>query len=165
MKNLLILSAAMLTLSACATTGETAFGPQTSASDIGFENIQIEKDRFRVGFTGRSDVEASDFALLRAAQIAQTEGYSHFEVLHGNVASNGPKSPVSTSIGFGSSRYRGRGHSNVGFGIGIGDIGRMLEGDKVTHMIEVRLRNDAGDGPNIYNAQGIIDNIRPAVFK
>ena len=162
MKKILILSAAVGLLTACAATGPTAYGPVTSGSDIGFQTTQIEKDRFRIGFTGRSDMEAKDFALLRAAQVAQAEGYSHFEIIHGDAFSNGPNSPVGTSIGIGSG-YHGR--SNVGVGLDVADIGRVLEGDKFTHSIEVRLKSSAGTSPNSYDAKSVIGSIRPAVYK
>lgn len=165
MKKILISFTAMISLAACATNGPTAFGPVNAKTDIGFSNTKIEKDRFRVGFTARSDLEAKDFALLRAAQIAQTEGFSHFEILTGNVTSNGPNSPIGTSIGIGSGRFGRHSHSNVGVGVDVADIGRVLEGDKFTHMIEVRLKNSAGTTPNSYEAQSVISSIRPAVFK
>ena len=165
MKNILISCSAIISLAACATSGPTAFGPVGSTSDIGFSNTKIETDRFRVGFTARSDLEAKDFALLRAAQIAQKEGYSHFEVLTGNASSNGPNSPIGTSIGIGSRRFGRHSRSNVGVGVNVADIGRILEGDKFTHMIEIRLKNSAGTTPNSYEAKSVIESILPAVFK
>lgn len=165
MKHILISCTAILSLAACATSGPTAFGPVSPKSDIGFSNTKIEKDRFRVGFTARSDMEAKDFALLRAAQIAKTEGYSHFEILTGNVLSNGPNSPIGTSIGIGGGRFGRHSHSNVGVGVDVADIGRVLEGDKFTHFIEVRLKNSAGTSPSNYEAQSVINSIKPAVFK
>lgn len=165
MRKLFVSSAAALILTACATRGPAAYGPAVSGSDTGFETTQIETDRFRVGYTARSNTEAKDFALLRAAHVAKNEGYSHFEVIRGDVYSNGRSSPVSTSIGFGTSSFGRRSRSGIGIGLSLNDVGRMLEGDKVTHMLEVRLRNDGGTDPNIYDAESVINNIRPEVFR
>lgn len=168
MKYFILTAAAAFTLTACA-TGPTAYGPSDGRS-LGFENSQIEKDRFHISYTGRSEAEARDFALLRAAEIADAEGYSHFKVLGGNVSSNGGGSPISSRIGigigsggFGYGRRRTR--TNVNLGIGIHDVARALEGSKVTESIEVILKRSAGaDDPSIYDAKSVLESIRPAVF-
>ncbi len=164
MKTIILSAAAMLTLGACA-SGPSAFGPATPDSRLGFETTQIENDRFRVVYTARTAEEAQDFALLRAAQIAEQEGYSHFKIITGSLSGNGPSSPVSTSVGIGTGRYYGRSRSNVGVGINVGDVGRLLAGDQVTNRIEIRLVNTTSGAPDTYAAKGVIDNIRPEVFK
>ena len=169
MKHLILTTAAALALTACA-TGPSAYGPSDGRS-LGFENTQIEKDRFRIAYTGRTEAEARDFALLRAAEIAINEGYSHFKVLGGNTSSNGGGSPVSSriGIGIGSGGYgfgrRGRGtYSNVNLGIGIHDVARALEGSKVTEFIEVVLKRSGSEDPSVYDAKSVSESIRPAVF-
>jgi len=165
MKYFILTAAAALSMTACA-TGPTAYGPSDGRS-LGFENTQIEKDRFRISFTGRSEVEARDYALLRAAEIADTEGYSHFKVLGGNTSSNGGGSPVSSriGIGIGSGGYgfgRRSTRTNVNLGIGIHDVARALEGSKVTESIEIVLKRSASvDDPSVYNAKSVLDSIRP----
>lgn len=153
-------------LSACA-AGPSAFGPSTANSRMGFENLQIENDRFRVSYTAHSDQDAHNYALLRAAQIALEQDYSHFKVIGGNVEknSNSQRSPVSTSIGIETGRYYGRSHSNIGIGINILDVARALQSEKVTHSIEVRLLNAEENGPDIYDAQSVVATIKPEVFK
>lgn len=151
-------------LSACA-TGPTAFGPSTSDSRMGFQNTQIENDRFRVQYTARSDKDAHNYALLRAAQITLEQNFTHFKIINGGVTDNGPRSPVSTSIGIGTGRYYGRSHSNLGVGINVLDLARAFQGDKVTRSIEVRLLNASESGPDIYDAQNIVSTIKPEVFK
>jgi len=168
MKRLILTAGAALALTACA-TGPSAYGP-SNGSSLGFQNTQIEKDRFRIAYTGRTEAEAQDFALLRAAEIALNEGYSHFKVLGGNVTSNGGGSPVSSriGIGIGSGGYgfgRGGTRTNVNLGIGIHDVARALEGSKVTESIEVVLkRSGGGDDPAVYDAKSVTESIRPAVF-
>lgn len=168
MKRLILTAATALALTACA-TGPSAYGPSDGRS-MGFENTQIENDRFRIAYTGRSEAEARDYALLRAAEIALAEGYTHFKVLGGNTSSNGGNSPVSSriGIGIGSGGYgwgRGRGtRTNVNLGIGIHDVARALEGSKVTESIEVVLKRSGSDDPSIYDARSVSESIRPAVF-
>jgi len=169
MKRLILTAGAALALTACA-TGPSAYGP-ANGNSMGFENTQIEKDRFRIAYTGRSEAEARDYALLRAAEIALNEGYSHFKVLGGNVSSNGGGSPVSSriGIGIGSGGYgwgrRGGTRTNVNLGIGIHDVARALEGTKVTESIEVVLkRSGGGDDPAVYDAKSVTESIRPQVF-
>jgi hypothetical protein len=84
MKKLILTTVAALSLAACA-TGPTAYGPASTGGGFGFNNTQIENDRFRISYTGRSPEEAHDYALLRASEIALAEGYSHFKVLHGEI--------------------------------------------------------------------------------
>lgn len=168
MKHLFITAGAALALTACA-SGPSAYGPSDGRS-MGFENTKIEKDRFRIAYTGRTEAEARDFALLRAAEIALAEGYSHFKVLGGNTYGNGGGAPVSSRIGVGVGnggwgRRGGGTYSNVNLGLGVNDVARALEGSKVTESIEVVLQlSDNGD-PNVYDAKSVSDSIRPAVFK
>ncbi len=167
MKHLLISGLAALSLAACA-TGPSAYGPAAGSSSLGFKNTQIEKDRFRISYTGRSREEARDYALLRAAEIAINEGYSHFKVIGGGGYDNGPSAPVSSRIGIGfGNGYYGRGRSTVNLGIGIHDVARALEGNKATETMEVILLRSGGsrDDGNIYNAKSISERIRPEVFQ
>jgi len=167
MKHLILAVGAALALTACA-SGPSAYGPSDGRS-TGFENTQIQKDRFRVSYTGRTEAEARDFVLLRAAEIALAEGYTHFKVLGGNTSGNGGGAPISSNIGVGiGSGGWGRGgtHSNVNLGLGVYDVARAVEGSKVTESIEIILKpNGNSQDPSIYDAQSVKDSIQPAVFK
>lgn len=162
MKKFLLSAAAALLLAGCASNSKSLspsdFGP-AYGSDFGYRNTQLQSDRFRVSYTSRDPYQSYDFALLRAAQIATNEGYSHFQIIGGDGYDNGPN-PISTgvAIGFGGRGYRG---SNIG--IGVRDIERTLEGRKVTETIEVILLASAPTpkDPSIFEAQSIIRNIVP----
>jgi opacity protein-like surface antigen len=165
MKKLLITSLLALSLAACA-TGPSAYGPAQSEEGLGFQTTKIENDRFRVSYTGRSDIEAQDYALLRAAEIAQAEGYSHFRVLTAETYKEGARrSGVSSSVGVSSGRGYYGGGTSVGVGISLNDLGRAFSGEKVTHNMEIRLLNAGSDAPNVYSAAGIVKNIQPESFK
>ena len=55
--------------------------------------------------------------------------------------------------------------TNVGLGININDVARALQGDRVTNSIEILLRNEGGEDPNVYSAESVADSIRPEVFQ
>jgi len=166
MKHVLILTGMALLVSACA-TGPSAYGP-ANGSTTGFKNTQIQQDRFRVSYTGQSLEEARDYALLRAAEIAINEGYTHFKVINGYTSDNG-RSPVSSNIGIGVGSgggfRRGRTRTNVNVGVGVYDVARALQGSNVTETIEIILENSGSKDPNVYDAKSVSQSIQPAAFK
>ena len=167
MKRMLLLVFPLL-LAGCA-AGPSAYGPVDKNSSYGFQQTQIEHDRFRVSFTGKSQTEAQDYALLRAAELTLDQGYSHFRVIDGYIDDNGVRrSNISSSIGvgIGSGGYRHHGtRTNVGVGVGVHDLARALEGDRVTNSIEFRLMRTGSPDPNVYDAASVASSIKPAVFK
>lgn len=167
MKQVLLSTFAALSLVACA-SGPSAYGPAAIGNGLGFEATKIENDRFRVNYTGRSSAEAQDYALLRAAEIALAEGYSHFRILTGDISADQPRrSGVSTNVGVGIGSGRGyrRSGTSVGVGINLNDLGRTFGGQKVTNSIEIKLMNEGSDDPNVFEAASVAENIRPTVFQ
>ena len=164
MKHILA-TALLVSLTACA-TGPTPYGPAERSSDVGFENTKIESDRFRISYTARNPDVARHYALLRAAEIATTEGYSHFRVIAGDqyVQDRG-RSGVSTSVGVGTGWGGRRSGTSVGVGVNIFDLGNSLRGEKVTESIEIKLMNVGSDEPNVFDAAEVQANIQPPVYK
>lgn len=166
-RHFLILSFAAL--SACA-TGPTPYGPSPNGA-LGFENTKIESDRFRVKYTARSEEEARNFALLRAAQLTAENGYDWFEVVGGNMSGDpeagrriGTSVGVGVGSGYGRRGYRGS-SSSVGVGININDAVAAFRGPKVTSAIEIIMgRGERPDRISAYNAAQVQQNIRPEVF-
>ena len=159
--------AAAAALTACA-TGPTAYGP-ASGSGLGFNNQQIEKDRFHISFTGRSEEEARNLALFRAAEITLEQGYDNFRIVGGGTSGDQRRgSGISTSVGVGvgSGGYRGRGtRTNVGVGINVNDIVRAVQGKKITASMEVLLgRGGAAPDANVYDARQIVERLKPQTF-
>ena len=156
MKHILLSAAACFCLAGCASTAGS-FGP-AYGSDLGYRNTQLQQDRFRVSYTSRDPYESKDFALLRAAQIADNEGYSHFKVIQGDIYDNGPN-PIGANVGvaLGGGRFN-RSRVNVG----VHDIARTVEGRKITETIEVVLLASApANDPSVFSAQSILKNIVP----
>jgi len=164
MKNILLSGIMAMSLMACASTPQ-GFGP-AYGSDFGYRNTKIQQDRFRISYTSRDAYESRDFALLRAAQIASTEGYSHFKIIDGESFDNGPNA-IGSHIGIGiGSGHRGGTHTNSHVDIGINDVVRAIEGSKVTETIEVILLNSGTKSdPTIYNTQGVLKSIQPPLYK
>ena len=156
MKRYILSTAATLLLAGCSSSPK-AFGPAYN-SDFGYRNTQIQNDRFRVSYTSRDLHKSRDFALLRAAQITQNEGYSHFQIINGETYDNGPNAiGTHLGIGLGGGRY-----NRSGINLGVHDVARTLEGQKVTETIEVILLSSApANDPNVFSAQSIIKNIVP----
>lgn len=160
MKKLLVSAALVTSLAACSSSPKT-FAP-AYGTDFGYRNTQLAQDRFRVSYTSRDAYESRDFALLRAAQIASNEGYSHFQVINGDVYSNGPNRLGShIGVGIGSGGFRGTRY-NGHLGLAVDDVVRAVEGSKVTETIEVILLSSAPpNDPSVFAADSIIRNIIP----
>ena len=162
MKQLIFIAAAGFVLSACATSSPQGYGP-AYGSDFGYKNTKIQNDRFRISYTSRDSYESRDFALLRAAEIADIEGYSHFKIIGGDRYDNGPNALIGSRVGIGSG-FGGR--TNTRVDVGVNDVVRAVEGSKVTETIEIVLQNTGSKSdPTVYETQGVLKSIRPPVFK
>ncbi len=123
--NRFLLLAILPLLAACATPSSPSYGPSNlNASGVGYDDVRIENDRWRVSYTadGRgAELDAERLVLRRAADLAQRAGYEWFEIVDRRISTEGEgRSPVrvggSVSQTFGSRRYSGTG---VGIGISI----------------------------------------------
>lgn len=80
-----IFIALALLVSACA----TAYQPQSFSG--GFSETQLDRNVFRVSFKGNgytSRERAEDLALLRSAELALKNGFSHFVIVDGRAGTN-----------------------------------------------------------------------------
>ena len=132
MKKIIILSLLFAGMSACATAPQ-GFGP-AYGSDFGFRNTKLQQDRFRISYTSRDLYESRDFALLRAAQIADIEGYSHFKIINGETFDNGPNALIGSRVGVGVGGFGGRTRTNTHVDIGVHDVVRAVEAVSYTHL-------------------------------
>ena len=155
-----LIAVSALALSACASLAP--YGPQQSAGGQGFNEQRIESNRFRVTYNGVGAVgPVADRALFRAAQLTVDQGYDWFEVtqrwIDGRPDSAGGVRP-SVSIGAGGGRYGGYSASGVGVGLGFD-----LSGPQPTSTtLEIVLgRGQRPNRPDVYDARGVQDAIRP----
>ena len=155
LKILAVLAAASALLIGCA-SGPTPYQPATSATSLGFGQTQIEKDRFRVSYTANTPEEAYNLALLRSAEIAKAEGYSHFLVVNGGQDVTGARRGVTPrlGVGVGAGGYRNRVGGSLGVGIPIGG-----SSGKVRQSLEIKLQRTVSQDPNHYAADEVIRNL------
>lgn len=80
---------ALALLGACATA--TPYQEAANSGQRGYENIQIEQDRWTVSFAGNSLTDrqtVETYLLFRAAELTRQEGYDHFRVVQRSTDEN-----------------------------------------------------------------------------
>jgi flavin-binding protein dodecin len=85
----ILLASAMLALAACASN--PGYSRASSPAAAGYSEQIIEKDRWRVRYTGTSrmtSAQVQDYALMRAAQLTLERGADWFEVVNSDTDAN-----------------------------------------------------------------------------
>lgn len=159
------LIAAALIVAGCA-SGPTAYGPK-GAEKLGFESSKLQNNRFRVTYTARTEDEAIDYALLRAAQLTVDNGDDWFEIIGtgGTVRPRG-KIGVRPTVGMNPNAIlRGRVPA-PNIGVNMGDVADAMKGPQAVSTLEIVTGKGTKPAkPSAYNAQEVLLNIKPAVFK
>lgn len=152
----LVLSIALL--SGCA-SAPTLYAARTASAGVGYSEFRLEPGRYRVTFQGgpgASVEQVSDYALLRAAELAVRDGYAWFRVSDRLTSSTGAGAGPRLSVGGGSSSYGGR--SSVG--LGLGTSFNLGPGPAITSSLEVVFGKGAAPrDADIYVAQEIIRSV------
>ena len=161
MRGLIIPIAALaLTLGGCA-SAPTVFQPAAGPKGVGFSDYPIEQGRYRITYRGGPGAPAqqvSDYALLRAAELALAGGYDWFRVVERSMHRAGSGGGPRLSVGTGGADFGRR--SAVGVGIGTSfDLGG---GPALAETIEVLM----GKGPkpreaDVYDARQVKESIGP----
>lgn len=143
-----------LLLGACAST-PTLYQPAAGPNAVGFSDMRIETDRFRVTFRGGPGAppeQVADLALLRAADLALEQGFDWFRVTDRYTRTAAPNGGPRVSVGTGSASF-GR-HS--AFGLGLGTSFNLGGGPSLAQTIEVLMgRGAAPRDPNVYVARDV----------
>ncbi|XBQ15424.1 MAG: hypothetical protein ABL308_10700 [Oceanicaulis sp.] len=131
-------------LAACAPT-QTTYGPLAgSSAGIGYDQIRIEDDRWRVSFAGgggASRDEVERLALRRAAELALQNGYEWFEVVDRRFDAEGSdRSPVRVGGTVGRSWGSG-GFGGTGVGIGVS----LSPGQQRREIVSLEIIAGAGE--------------------
>ena len=163
-----ILAASALALGACATT-PTAYQPATGPQAVGFSEYRIEDGRYRITFRGGPGApvaQVTDYALLRAADLAIAGGYDWFRVADRfTTASEGRGPRVGVSVGGGSggygSRYGGyRGGYSSGLSVGLGTSFALGGGPALASTLEVVMGKGARPADrDVYDARDVRQTI------
>ena len=160
MKRTLVSLAAALALSACA-SAPTVYQPATGPSAVGFSAYKIEPGRYRITFHGGPGAppeQVSDYALLRAADLALAQGYDWFRVTERSThPDGGGHSTLSLGIGGGDYGWRS------GVGVGVGTSVPLGGGPALVSTLEVMMGNGArpSSDPDVYDARGVRATVGP----
>lgn len=154
---LAIAIAAALALSACATT-PTTYQPAVGANAVGYSELRIEPGRYRVTFRGgpgASPQQVTDYALLRAADLAIAEGYDWFRVADRYLQGQPDRGPR-IGVGIGGADYGRR----SGVSLGLGTSFSLGGGPAVASTIEVVMgRGERPPGGDVYDARALRRNL------
>ena len=160
MKRLILAATATaaLALAACA-TAPTVYQPALSRDAVGFSEYRIEPGRYRITFRGGPGAppeQVSDYALLRAADLAIADGYDWFRVSDRFLEGRPDRGPH-LSVGVGGASYGG--HSAVGVGVSSAGI-PLGGGPTVASTIEVVMgKGERPRGADVYDAKALRANI------
>ena len=158
MKRLLLPLLASLALTACAST-PTLYQPATGPRTMGYSDYRIEPGRYRITFQGAPGAapqQVTDYALLRAADLAIADGYDWFRVADRFVEDRPDRSPR-VSLGVGGASF-GR-HTGVGLGVGVGSYS-LGGGPTVASTIEVIMgKGERPRGVDVYDARALRQNL------
>lgn len=157
-KGLIALAFSAALLTACATS-PTLYGPQTGSRGAGYSEYRLEAGRYRVTFQGNPGApvnQVSDYALLRAAELALRDGYDWFRVADRVTQQTGSGRGSSLSIGGGSGSYGRR----SGVGLGVGTSFNLGPGPAVSSSMEVVFgKGQPPRDADVYDARAIVRTV------
>jgi hypothetical protein len=158
MKRIAAVALVAVLLSGCAAT-PTLYAAQAGARGAGYSEFRLEPGRYRVTFQGGPGApvqQVSDYALLRAAELAVRDGYDWFRVSDRVTSTSGVAMGPRLSVGGGSASYGGR----SSLGLGVGTSFNLGPGPSVTSSLEVVFgRGPAPRDADAYVAREIIRSI------
>lgn len=153
MKRLVLAAALSLSVAACAAT-PTYYQPAAGPGGVGFSEYRLEPGRYRITFAGGPGApvnQVSDYALLRAAELALADGYDWFRVSDRFVQGRqGGDSRMSVGVGGGNYGWRS------GVGVGLGTSFDLGGGPRLSSTIEVMMgRGPRPPGADVYDAREV----------
>ena len=169
MKYRILTLAAASIVAACASA--TPYQPTPDGGRWGYQESQIENNRYRVSFQGNSltDRETVEtYLLYRAAEITLEYGYDHFIVV---------KDDTEKSTTYSGTRDRGF-YSYYGVGRPFPYYGYGYRWDPFYDDVDIRERRrysaiayivlgkgeKPADEPAAYDARQVIENLRPSII-
>jgi flavin-binding protein dodecin len=146
-------------VTAACSPSQTVYGPATGPTGqaIGFDQLRITDNRWRVSFTAGSDVStarAEQLALRRAAELTVENGYDWFEVVDRRVESSSGRSPVRVGGSAGTS-VGSRGYRASGVGLGV-SLSPGQESRTLVHLEIITRHAPVPDAPNAYDARQLL---------
>lgn len=143
-----------LSLAACATV-PTYYQPAAAPAGVGYSEMRIEAGRYRITFQGGPGAppeQVSDYALLRAADLALADGYDWFQVTDRYLRRTGQGNGPRIGLGVGGADFGRR--SSVG--VGLGTSFNLGPGPAVVATVEVVMGKGAKPAaPEAYDARDL----------
>jgi hypothetical protein len=141
------------------TSSPTPYGP--AADGYGYTEQQIERNRYRVSFSGNSATSRNtveNYLLYRAAQLTLENGYDHFILADQDLEAYG-SGMAGPRVGVGVG-----GGSDVGVGIGISSLLGGGPSPRYAAFADVVMYRGekAADDTSSYEAQEIVRRLKPA---
>jgi hypothetical protein len=162
---------AALVLGACAQT--PLYKPQTSNSSSGYAEQQLDRNNYRVTFSGKrssSREMVEDGLMLRAAEVTRQAGYSHFTVderdtqqEHRGGYAYGPGWGWGGGWGWGRGRYGRYGLYDPWYDMGFYYDAYRNERYVASANISMLTPDEARGVPNAISADEVIANLRDKV--
>lgn len=161
MNRLIVTTLAALSLAACA-TAPTLYQPAAGPQAVGYSDYRIEPGRYRITFRGGPGAppeQVTDYALLRAADIALAEGYDWFRVSDRFLQGQPDRGPrLGVGVGGGDYGYRS------GVSLGVGTTFNLGGGPSVASTIEVMMgRGERPRGDDVYDARALRRSLGPRI--
>jgi hypothetical protein len=154
MKRLVLPALAALSVAACAST-PTVYQPASGPRAVGFSEYRIEPGRYRITFRGGPGAPAeqvSDYALLRAADLALANGYDWFRISDRFIREAAPDGGPRLGLGVGGADFGRR----SAVGLGLGTSFNLGGGPALASTIEVMMgRGPKPLGGDVYDAREV----------
>ncbi|BCW87822.1 hypothetical protein sos41_09530 [Alphaproteobacteria bacterium SO-S41] len=165
-------AALSLALGACATT--PLYAPQVSERSAGYAEQKLDNNQYRVSFTGRrstSRARVEDGLMLRAAEVTQQSGFSHFIIATRETEQErtGPRRTFMGGpeffgmYGFGYGRGRYGWYDPFWYNVGWYDNDRYDDRFVATADIAMLSTAEARGNPQAVDAAEVIANLRDKV--
>jgi len=149
-----------LGLAAC--TSGPIYRPAPEPGDYGYRDTVLTSEQYRVSFAGsygtaRETVE--NYALYRAADLVISQGHPRFRI------TSRETSPIVNQSNYGPTASVGYGGGYPYFGTGIGySGGRGYTETRYETVLQIQVGKDVpADGPNVYNALQLKQNLSASV--
>ena len=167
MKAIFIIFSILFLVSACASKPD--YRPAKDGSG-GYSEQKISNERYRVEFKSYSNSvgDASDYALLRSAQLTQKDGNDWFVVISKETFVESEKLQPASSVGISQQRQTVRHcgllycetyqRPSVGIGMSI-NAGGGKERKEVHTILDIRMGKGNKPSEDAYIAQEVIDNL------
>lgn len=164
-----VLAATVLALAACSSA--PGYSRASSPASPGYSEQIIEKDRWRVRYTGTSSMTSSqvqDYALMRAAQLTLERGEDWFEVVNSDTNADS-KRRHSIETDFGPDYYLHRSCGLLGCTTRAEPVFHRTHKETVEdrtvyeHSMEIVMGSGpkrAGGSARVYNAKEAFDSLR-----